>query len=487
MDVRGRSPVPSASAPDRLILPVLVPALVLVSMLPYLAGYRLSGDDIWFLLVAIDAQASVADNALRIAIDQGRIGQLLMLPLNVLGAYLSGGLVWRVVFVALYVLQLLLFAVFVGEILRRDVRVFLFVLLVGLHPLAFAFMPPNAYPLQNTVPLIVILAARIVIVRTRERRLARPATVALAQAVFALGMFVSEFAVAFGTALLLAEYFSRIDALRREEGRTAGEAFRAAFAPRHMLADGAAVLAVLLPYGLFRWWHPGSYEGNSAAGIAHPLWIAGTIVGHVRDGTAFPRLGGGLSAAGAADWSIALAAGALTAVCLYRAAGGLMRLRAPVATGVAALLLAAWVTLPVAVSTKYQAACMERGACAYLDSRISYLAVTVAVACAVAFACRHPLGRASVRQALAICCVLLGVMAALTAIYNAGKARDMRLLHAVWLRADELACAWPALARQEPAAIAAAVDSEGLIAITPPGSVADFWKVYVGWRAARCP
>ncbi|MFD2251306.1 hypothetical protein FHS82_000458 [Pseudochelatococcus lubricantis] len=470
--------------PPMLALATMVAAVTLMAMLPYLAGYRLSGDDIWFLQLAIEGSEAVADNAMHAAIEQGRVGQLLMLPLNVLGAYLSGDPVWRAVFVALYVAQLLLFAVFVSTVLQTDLRVFLFVLLVALHPLAFAFMPPNAYPLQNTVPLIAILGARIAIVRLRQRHALRAAAELPAQVVFALGMLVSEFAVAFGTALLLAEYAARAG-VARQEGRGWRQALQLALARRFVHADGLAVLAAVGPYLLFRWWNPGVYDGNSAGGIAHPLKVAGTIFGHVRDGTAFPRLGGGLSSAEAWELLVAAATGVAVAAALFTAAGGLLRLAAPAATGLATLLLAAWVTLPVAISTKYQAACMDRGSCAYLDSRISYLAVTVAVACAVAFACRHPLGRATARQALAICCVLLGVMAALTSIYNAGKARDMRRIHQVWERADRLACT--AAPPQEAAAIRAAVDPDGLIAITPPGSIADFWKAYFGWKALRCP
>ncbi|MGV6871428.1 hypothetical protein ACUSIJ_01880 [Pseudochelatococcus sp. B33] len=495
---------PSPETPAGWWTLALIAAVVLVTMQPYYYGYRLSGDDVWFLTLAIEGSETVRANALHVAQDQGRIGQVLMVPLNVLGAYLAGDPLWRVVLLAAYVLQLLLFAVFVARLLRREVGPFLLMQLVALHPLAFAFLPPNAYPLQNTVPFIVILLSRLAIVDLRSRGGPAGWRAAAAQALFALGMLVSEFAVAFGTALLVAEYLARLQWARengarengarenggrenggredgaREDGEALRAAIRAAFAPRFVAADALAVLAVLVPYSLFRWAHPGVYEGNSAGGLSDIGRIAITVFGHVRDGTAFPRLGGGLSSASPAVLLAALVTGVLVALVLYRTASPVRRIGAPVATAVTALVLAAYVTLPIAVSTKYQEACADRGACAYIDSRMSYLAVTVALMGALAALWRH----AGARRVLVGACAALGVMAALVSVYNAGKARDMRQVHAVWQRADALACSAPGLANDE-AALLATIDPQGLVVVNPPNRAVDFWKIYIPWRANR--
>lgn len=485
----ARVDVMSEDTASRLALPGWLQALAIVAvacvaMQPYYFGYRLSGDDIWFLTLAIEGWQSVRDNALHVAMDQGRIGQVLMVPLNVLGALLAGDPLWRVAILAAYALQMLLFAVFVARLLRHDVRPFLFLLLLTLHPLAFAFMPPNAYPLQNTVPFIVMLVARLVVLHLRRRSDAVPFGTLAAQAAFVLGMFVSEFAVAFGLALLAAEYLARLQWAREDGPRTLGEVIRTACPWRLVSVDAMAVLCVLAPYVLFRAAFPGNYDGNSAGGLAEPVRVLITILGHIRDGTAFSRLGGGLSSASAMEIVTALAFGAATAVLLRATAGPVLRIAAPIATIAAALALAVLVTLPVAVSVKYQEACVDRGACAYIDSRISYLMVTVALMAAVAAACRIAAARWPRGRMLAAASVTLGIVAALVSVYNAGKARDMRQVHAVWQRADAVACAASSSSMNEVALIEA-IDPRRLIAVNPPNRAVDFWRIYLPWRAER--
>ncbi|MBB3809560.1 hypothetical protein [Pseudochelatococcus contaminans] len=482
---------PASQPADAIGLPVLaaVVAIAFVAMLPYFYGYRLSGDDIWFLTLAIEGRDAIISNAIHVAQEQGRIGQVLMVPLNVLGSVIAGDAAGRIGILVAYTAQLMLFAVFVAQLLRRSsaaqqVWPFLFLLLVALHPLAFSFMPPNAYPLQNTIPFIVILLARLAMLRLRRARAPCRLCVALAQAAFALGMFVSEFAVAFGTALLIAEYLARYGWARAEGRSGSSGAIRVAFAPHFLVSDAAAALAVLVPYVVFRWMFPGTYEGNSIGGVSDPARVIITVFGHVRDGTAFPRLGGGLRSASPGDLVIALMLGLAVAVALYRTSAPVLSLAAPGWTLIVSLMLAAYVTLPVAVSAKYQSACVEWGACGYLDSRMSYLAVTVALMAAVAAGWRL-CGQARDRRRFLIgACAALGVMAALVSIYNAGKARDMRHVHEVWLRADALVCAGP-IPPDGMEAWVQQVDPSGFVVVNPPNQVADFWRVYAPWRAQR--
>lgn len=461
-----------------------IAVIACISAQPYLYGYRLSGDDIWFLMLGIEGWDSVRDNAIAVARDQGRIGQLLMVPLNVVGSIVAGNLLGRVAILLAYGLQLLLFAVFVARLLRRDVHPFLFLLLVALHPLAFAFMPPNAYPLQNTVPFIIILSARLILLG--ERRLHDPFRLqtAAAQAGIVVGMFVSEFAIAFGAALLAADYLARIQWAREVDGRSPGDAFRSAFQLRYLIADGLSLLSVIVAYGVFRWAYPGNYEGNAPGGLFEPGRVVLTLLGHIRDGTAFPRLGGGFSSAGVADIALAVMIGAAVAVTLFRSAGPVLRMGTPVACGAAALALAILVSLPVAISAKYQEACVDRGACAYLDSRMSYLMVMVAVTAVVAIACRSTPTHPARRYVLTVICAALGLMAGLVSIYNAAKGRDMQEVHAVWQRADALACSRTAQLEDE-ATLQATIDPQGLVAVNPPNRAADFWKVYIPWRSGH--
>ncbi|MGI6244905.1 MAG: hypothetical protein ACOYJQ_03955 [Pseudochelatococcus sp.] len=458
---------------------LLVAVLVLVVFQPYYTGYRLSRDDVWFLKVGMEGLVSVRDHAVLVATEQGRIGQLLMLPLNVLGSLLAGNPLWRFVFLALYVIQLLLFATFVARLLRQHVALLLFLLLVVLHPLAFDNMPPNAYPLQNTVPFILVLASRLVILDRRQRETASRVAVGAAQAGFALGMFISEFAVALGTALLIAEYLARVQ-WKRTAGNTWIAAFRASFARRFLVSDALAACVALAPYALFRWLHPSIYAGNSIGGLLEPDRVFGTAFWHIVAGTPARFMREGLPPAEIPDVLAAIVVGAAVVFCLCRLIGPALRIRAPWAVAGVSLFLAIYMNLPIAISAKYQQECMEWSKCGYLDSRMSYLAVIVAVMCLFPIAGRLPFRRI----ALGGVCVALGAAAVFVSLHNAGQARQMRRFDTVWSRAHATACATPGLVDDE-AAFTADIDPEGLVEMHPPSKPIEFWRVYIPWQAGR--
>lgn len=456
---------------------VLIAILVVVVFQPYYFGYRLSRDDVWFLKVGTEGFLSIRDHAILVATEQGRIGQVLMLPLNVFGSLLAGNPLWRGIFIALYVIQLLLFSVFVARVLRRDVAPFLFLLLVVLHPLVFDNMPPNAYPLQNTVPFIAVLISRLVILVERQRGAPSRARIALMEALFVLGMFISEFAVAFGTALLIAEYLARIQ-WGREAGNSWGVALRASFVPRFLLSDGLAILVALVPYGLFRWWYPSIYAGNSVGDIHKFGRVFGTAFWHIVEGTPARFLSGGLPSAGNAELLPAVIVGAAVAFCLYRLAGPVLRIRAPWSVAAVAFLLAIYVNLPIAITVKYQQECMDWGKCGYLDSRVSYLLVVITVMCVFSIVGRLPIRRI----ALGVSSILLGIAAMFVSLHNINKAKEMRQFDAVWMRANAVACVIPELVQDE-AGFVATVDPQGLVEMHPPSKPIEFWRAYIPWQS----
>ncbi len=458
---------------------ILVAALVLIVFYPYYFGYRLSRDDVWFLKVGMQGFVSVRDHAILVATEQGRIGQLLMLPLNVVGAFLAGNPLWRIIFLAAYVLQLLLFSIFVSRLLRQNVSLFLFVLLVSLHPLVFDNMPPNAYPLQNTVPLIIALAARLAILRYRQQETPPHIPVALAHLTFAFGMFISEFVVAFGTALIAAEYMARTQ-WARIAGSNLSSAIRKAFARHFVISDGLVLLAVLVPYVMFRLLNPSIYDGNSAGGLFSIHRVVGTAFGHIIEGTPVRFVGEELLTVTTYDRLIAIVVGMAVCLCLYRLSGPVLYIRRPWAVAAISLALAFYVTLPIAIATKYQRECVDWGQCGYLDSRISYLPMMVALMCVVS-----AIGQSSFRNVLTgAAWVVLGAVATLVSVYNAGRAAEMRRFDTVWLRADAVACVAPDFVRDETVFLTV-VDPAGLVEMHPPSKPMEFWSVYIMGRAKQ--
>ena len=82
------------------------------------------------------------------------------LPLNVIGAYFVDFFAFRVFVVGLYYTVLLLISIYVAKLVRANIALLLFVVAVRLNPLDYNHLPPNAYPLQNSVPFILILLLR---------------------------------------------------------------------------------------------------------------------------------------------------------------------------------------------------------------------------------------------------------------------------------------------------------------------------------------
>lgn len=466
---------------NSILVLIVVAAIVIVAFQPYYFGYRLSRDDVWFFMASTEGFWKVWDHASSVAVDQGRIGQIFMLPLNVLGAFLVGDPAWRVAFLALYVLQLLLFAIFVSRLLRQDITLFLFLLLVALHPLAFENMPPNAYPLQNTLPFIVVLAARLIVIRQRQREVPSRAQILFAQIAFMIGMFVSEFVVALGTGLLIAEYLARFQ-WGREAGSGWKAALRSAFARRYLVSDGLAVLIVLVPYGIFRWFNPSLYEGNSVGSLLHIRRLLGTAFGHIKQGTPLRFLDQPLPPLEGPDVWVAVAFGIVVAACLYYLSGPVLRIRTPWAVAVVAFLLTIYVSLPIAISAKYQIECMDWSKCGYLDSRMSYLPAAATLMGIIAIIGQLPFRRVFIGAI----CIATGAVATLVSLHNAVVADDMRRYDAVWNRGETVACASPQLIGDEPAFMAT-VDPEALVELHPPSSPLEFWRVYIPWRAdGRC-
>lgn len=458
---------------------ILITLISIVFLAPYETGYRLSRDDVWFLMVGMDGLQSVYGHAISIAVDQGRIGQLIMLPLNVAGAVLSGSPVWRVVFLVLYFTQFLLFSILVARLLKSHVAPFLLTLLVSLHPLAFDLMPPNAYPLQNTVPYILVILARLVILQQRERNHPSRPIIFCAQLMFALGMFVSEFVVALGTALLAAEYLARM----REHWppKTTWAAFITAVAPkRFIISDAVSTLTALVPYVVFRWWNPSQYEGNSADGIFKVARVLKTAWQHILAGTPARFLNETLAAPSAAQLLVAICLGLAVAFVLYRLWDRVAGICSPLAAAAIAFGLAFYVSLPIAISPKYQIQCIDWTMCGYLDSRASYLFVCVALMCLMGAIIRH--GPRPLVPGLS--CAIIGGVATLVSLHNFGKAREMMEFHAIWERGEAVACTNPDLIKNEDAFIAF-VDPKGLISMHPPSKPIEFWRIYIPRRHAQ--
>lgn len=459
-------------------------ALAATHLLLFTRGYRMSADDAGFLQTFMMGPAANLQSGSMDAHLNGRIGMFLLRPLNNVGSYLSGDYPMRLLFVAMHYANLLLFSVFASRALAARITLPLFLVLVVMHPLVFEHMPPNAYPLQNTVPFMLILASRIGLmwIRASARAPGTVAMQALLLLLFAFGMLFSEYATVFGAALLMTEYLVKLLAAPLQDLPQ-----RLALTTRQwtLRMDGLAVLVVLVAYLVFRWFNPSHYDGNSPDGLLNVGRIGFTAMGHILAGTMFGQLEPGMPQLG---WTRVLASvvvGVLAACCA--------RIALPRVSGLDGnagrlLLIAACaalcVVLPLAVTLKQQQWCVDAGRCGFVDSRVASYWVGMAVLAALAMVMRS-FGSGWRGKWLVLAASLsIGLVSAVNYANNARRAEQMQNISSAWQRASLLACL-PGQVPQSAEALKMLVDPRGEVMFHPTTSQPDFWKQYVEWLARR--
>lgn len=456
----------------------------------FVESYRMSADDAGFLQALMKGYPQVWQAGAADAHAQGRLGMYLIRPLNTLASYWSAYPPARIGFVLLYFANFLLFARHIAKLLRADIQLLLFSILVIAHPLALEHMPPTAYPLQNTLPVLLLLLSRMALVAKREapggRRAVFPEATALC--VFALAMGVSEYAFVFGISLLAVEYGAQL-IFAVQEGATMRRALERLSKNMYFLVDLFVAALMFSAYAIFRGFNPSQYDGNSPDGIGQPARVLFTMLGHMAAGTIFPRLDHGVVTLPASAMLTALASGALAFFCLFgavRQTGGAIRY--PALVGLGSLLLAMFISLPLAITRKQQAWCLEGHTCGFLDSRISYLWLCVVGVCVIVLLWKL-LARRLPASIIAFAFGLGGAgVAVMGYTHNWRQARQMAAASQAWQRADAVAC-YPAGAPATDDALRAMIDYRNAVLFHPDVSKGEYWREYISSRAMRfsCP
>ncbi|MBS7699817.1 MULTISPECIES: hypothetical protein [unclassified Chelatococcus] len=436
---------------------------------PFLAGYRLTADEILFHYLTL--KNTLAQNfqfLSETAAQQGRIGQFVVLPINMMASHLSAVTWVRVGFLGAWGGLMLLTALWVGGLCRsRAVALLSFLVLVTYQRLGFDHMPPNSYPLQNTVPFLLILASRLA--GGVQRSLV---TDCILRVILCLSMVTTEYAWVFGLGVIGCEYLASFS-LGRQEGL-------ARLKTRGFALDMMAITIALALYLGYRIVHPSHYESNSPDGIRNLGALIWTSFFHVLNGTVILPVQWAHFAQ--APWK-ALAAWAgmsvLTAGVAWGALRHLERDRPWLTIATIGVLFSVYVTLPVAATLRHQSWCATAWPCAYLDTRSAFPGVAVALVGICGWLLRF--GRI-MQVALA---VALGLGAGTTYLYNIWVSQELTSAARVWERADALACLAPSsLPHGE--ALLKAVDPRSLISVHPNFPQADYWRAYIASRAENC-
>jgi len=463
-------------------------AIILLEAQPFTYGYRRSADEVSFLAVLASGWRELEEMTVSLAVFQGRLGLIVTTPLNAIGAYLSDSQLARWIFVLLHFGVLALFAGYFSIISATNVTRVLLLFLAVLQTICGRddYMPPIAYPLQNTLPFIGLLVARCTILLAERRERGR-AMLWPARLVFLLAMLTTEFAFLLATALLAAEHGFAL-ALRWRSGMSARQALLDVARRRTFLYDVGLVLLALLAYLAYRWAHPSQYIGNVIDAGLEIARVGETTVRHVLAGTVFSRDILDVTSLPRDSLPMAALVGVLTTACLVAVLHQVRNLPSPLSIALGSALAIAYVTFPLAGNARQQVWCVDSGACGYLDSRISYLGFGVIVICLGALVLRRmPTPRAA-RLAVVVIAVTTGLIAATTYARNLRDGLDMKVEGWTWERAALLAC-YP---EEQPAAdsqLLRLIDPEKRVRFHPGADKARFWREYMRFvrEDGQCP
>lgn len=462
-------PLPGSGTPiARLVTPGIL-ILVAMQFSDFMSGYRLTADDALFFELAREGFASVWQAAAESATYTGRIGHYLMTPLNALGSLMAGNVLLRALMVAGHFALMALFCHYVTRLIVGRcwvVTAGMWLCLLAANVLQYLHMPPSAYPLQNTLPFLVLLGIRLWL--WEHNRVHRSWQVMLYVGM-ALAIWVSEFAFLFATALMALEYSVRL-------ARSSG--WQEVFAMRRFRMDVALITITLSVYIGFRLLYPSHYPGNTPDGAAAVGRVLLTVLYHAASGTFFyqlPRLD--LSALLQSIDVLALVVGVITTgcvVCLWPRLPRLSWLRL-IGLVMTAVLFMSYFSLPLAVTHRAQVWCLESGDCGYLDARVAYLGVGVMMMAVALIARRVAVTPSRQKWTGIVLAVGLGGTATLNHAFNQRMSADMALTSQAWERAQRLAC-------QEEGALtarAARVDPENRVSMHPSMNREAYWITFM--------
>ncbi|MFO1159895.1 MAG: hypothetical protein U1E60_13730 [Reyranellaceae bacterium] len=455
--------------------------VIVIQALPFTYGYRRAADDTVFLDALAGGWAGIEWLTLRLSMIQGRLGLLVAIPLNVLGTYLADNYWLRLAYVLMHFGVFFLFAAYVSRLLAANVTYPLLVLLLTLQAIGGVndYMPPITYPVQNTLPLILLFGARLAILRADGQKRTGGFAVWLARLAFLIALVVTEYTFLVGSAALACEYAAKwTRGLRRDPGR----AKFSVLIDRGFLWDAGLVAIALISYLGYRAVFPSTYEGNVIDGAGSPWRILATMARHVHAGTIFVRDLFDIASLPRQALLLSAVVGVVTAVCSSLVLSQARSIRAPFVVMAACIAAIAYVTFPLAGNARQQLWCLESGACGYLDSRITYLGFGLIVLCFIGLVLKWMPTPRAVGAMVAVLSGALGLLGAANYAFNLRDGLAYANDAKGWHRANLLAC-YPDMQPELDRRLIRMIDPEARIRFHPGTDQAHFWRRYLALKS----
>jgi len=463
----------------------------------FLAGYRLSADDIAYHLYAM---SGVEDSWLFIksaAIGQGRVVHFPDLITSLIGAYFADAYLFRVFYVSLFFSNFILAGFYLKKLSGTNFGWFATLILFSFHPLDYFHLSPNAYPFKISFPVFLILVSRIALLNERSGirgrvRHRENGWIALSFA----GMMFSEYVFSFASSLICIELITRIIGSKTPAEGWIASTWRA-IRGRYFLKDLVSILLFLGIYIAFRMSFPSAYEGNQLPAKLELHSFFKTLVGHIYGGTTFSSL----KRYHALNWQylktldvhgwilislmffvIFVAAAMAITTTLKENLRKNAQAHYLIVAGMA-LLSSLFVTAPVAITTKYQSWCTDINACVFLDCSLSYLGAGIFLA-AMLLVLVFGLVALRAPDKLVIYGVgfVIALVASLSHLNNLRLEADMSRHVSGWERARKIACMPEKLLHKSMASLSNIVDPDHRIGFHPGFDANRYWLVYIANR-----
>lgn len=473
---------------------VLIAGLVFLHGSLFLAGYRLTADDVGFHKHVMSGISDSWQFVKSTAIAQGRIVHFLDLPFSMLSAYFADNAFFRLFYTAIYFANFALIGKYVSMVAGVRSGLFIVLVLVSLHPLDYFHLAPNAYPSHISLPIILILLSRIALWKIRRIGNQNSKTVEWLWLLLCfVGMSFGEYGFIFSIALIGTEFLTRV-ITRGVEKSGWTEALIYWLRHPYVIKDYAIVVFFIVVYFGFRLLFPSFYGGNKITDDFQFVIFFKMIFGHIYGGTSIASLvrnweyfGGFINELGYVEWVMLASVlfGTFLASVLalgdFEKKSGAKKLvyRYWLIAGIG-LFSAVIVTIPVAIVAKYQSWCGDINTCIFADSRISYLGVGVFIAALIFGVVTD---RSSNRRFRTVILIFmssaLAIFGTLTFLNNMRIKYDMENFVSGFERAKKMACLSDDELDKIGSAIPGVVEPVPRINFHPGFDINKYWIAYI--------
>lgn len=489
---------------NNYLLPFLVLLAGALHGYLFLAGYRLSADDVAYHLYAMQGFQESWGFIKSAAIGQGRVVHFPDLVTSLVGAYFADEYLFRVFYVSLFFSNFVLAGLYFKKLSGVDAIWFIALVLFSFHPLDYFHLSPTAYPFKISFPVFLILVSRIALLNLRART--HEGTHRLENYWLALSFVAtmfSEYAFCFALSLICVEFIGRVIAARTTQAGGWVLGVWHVMRGQYFLKDLFSIVLFLAAYLGFRLFYPSAYEGNQLPAEFHSHAFLKTLVGHIYGGTTFSSMSrhhafypGYLKGLDVRGWllislmffaTFLSAVMALNLVIKEKASHLKAQVHYLIAAGMA-LLCALFVTVPVAITTKYQSWCrsIHVDSCVFLDSSLSYLGFGIFLA-AIVMAFAHSLVALRIPQkwVVSFASLVIAFGASVSHLNNLRMEEDMHKYVSGWEHAKELACMPGNLLREASTPLADIVEPNRRISFHPGFDPNWYWFAYIANRKNR--